>query len=93
VITRVCHFGQMCSSNDHTLPASGIREGPLYLDRVERGLVTLRIQRKRVGNYLAYGMAHQALYRSEEDSSRGLDALIAFDWGRNDVNRENSGVP
>jgi hypothetical protein len=80
----------MWSSNDHTLPVPGIRQGPLYLDCVERSLVILLIQRERVGNSLAYGMAHQALYRSEEDSSRGLDALIAFEWGPDGVNRENS---
>jgi porin len=42
------------------------------------------------GNYLVYGAANQALYRSSEGSSRGLDALIGFDWSPNDVNRENS---
>ena len=83
----------MCSSNSHTLPVPGIRQGLLYLDCVERSLVILRIQRRRVGNSLAYGMAHQALYRSEEDSSRGLDALIAFEWGPNGVNRDNSVGP
>jgi porin len=44
------------------------------------------------GNYLVYGMANQALYRSDDGSNRGLDGLIAFDWSPNDVNRENSQV-
>jgi porin len=44
------------------------------------------------GNYLIYGMANQALYRSEAGSNRGLDAMFAFDWSPNDVNRENSTI-
>jgi porin len=44
------------------------------------------------GNYLIYGMANQALYRSEEGSNRGLDALFAFDCSPGDVNRENSQI-
>ena len=44
------------------------------------------------GNYLVYGMANQALYRSDVGSNRGLDATFAFDWSPNDVNRENSQI-
>ena len=44
------------------------------------------------GNYLIYGMANQALYRSETGSNRGLDATFGFDWSPADVNRENSQI-
>jgi|SRR5277367_1315560 len=44
------------------------------------------------GNYLIYGMANQAVYRSEAGSSRGLDATFGFDWSPEDVNRENSQI-
>lgn len=44
------------------------------------------------GNYLIYGMANQALYRSDAGSNRGLDATIGFDWSPGDVNRENSQI-
>jgi porin len=43
-------------------------------------------------NYLIYGMASQALFRSEPGSSRGLDATFGFDWSPSDVNRENSQI-
>jgi porin len=44
------------------------------------------------GNYLIYGMANQALYRSDAGSSTGLDATIGFDWSPGDLNRENSQI-
>jgi len=44
------------------------------------------------GNYLIYGMANQAVYRSDAGSNRGLDATIGFDWSADDVNRENSQI-
>jgi porin len=44
------------------------------------------------GNYLIYGMANQALYRSEAGSNTGLDATIGFDWSPGDLNRENSQI-
>ena len=44
------------------------------------------------GNYLIYGMANQALYRSDAGSNRGLDATIGFDWSSGDVNRQNSQI-
>jgi porin len=44
------------------------------------------------GNYLIYGTANQALYRSDAGSNRGLDATIGFDWSSGDVNRENSQI-
>jgi porin len=44
------------------------------------------------GNYLIYGDVNQAVYRPEAGSSRGLDALIGFDWSPNDLNRENSEI-
>jgi|SRR5882762_428963 porin len=46
--------------------------------------------RNSSGNYLFYGMASQALFRSEAGSNRGLDATLGFDWSPDDVNRENS---
>jgi Carbohydrate-selective porin, OprB family len=39
---------------------------------------------------LIYGMANQAVHRSDAGSDRGLDITVGFDWSRNDVNRENS---
>ena len=47
---------------------------------------------ERIGNYLIYGMANQALFRSEAGSSRGLDATLAFDRSPSNVNRENSQI-
>jgi porin len=48
--------------------------------------------RESHGNYLIYGMANQALFRSEIGTNRGLDATFGFDWSPGDVNRENSQV-
>src|SRR5579864_4149658 len=48
--------------------------------------------RKSSGNYLIYGMASQALFRSEAGSNRGLDATFGFDWSPGDVNRENEQI-
>lgn len=44
------------------------------------------------GNYLIYGMANQALYRSDAGTNTGLDATIGFDWSPGDLNRENSQI-
>ncbi|MBV8277325.1 MAG: carbohydrate porin, partial [Verrucomicrobia bacterium] len=44
------------------------------------------------GNYLIYGMAYQALYRSDAGSNWGLDGTFAFDWSPNDLNRQNSQI-
>ena len=44
------------------------------------------------GNYLIYGMASQALFRSSAGSNRGLDATFGFDWSPGDVSRENSQI-
>jgi porin len=41
------------------------------------------------GNYLIYGMASQAVFRSDARSNRGLDATFGFDWSAGDVSREN----
>jgi porin len=48
--------------------------------------------RKSSGNYLIYGMASQALFRSEAGSNRGLDATLGFDWSPGDVSRENKQI-
>jgi|HubBroStandDraft_2_1064218.scaffolds.fasta_scaffold24448_4 porin len=48
--------------------------------------------RKSSGNYLVYGMASQALFRSQAGSNRGLDATLGFDWSPGDVSRENEQV-
>src|SRR5690242_9356437 len=45
--------------------------------------------RQRSGNYLIYGQASQALFRTEAGSSRGVDATLGFDWSPGDVSREN----
>ncbi len=44
------------------------------------------------GNYLIYGAANQALYRSAAGSTRGLDATLGFDWSPYDVNQQNSQI-
>src|SRR5258708_988319 len=44
---------------------------------------------QRNGSYLVYGMANQAIFRSEADSNRGLDVTLAFDWSPGDISREN----
>jgi len=41
------------------------------------------------GNYLIYGMASQAVFRSDRGSNRGLDATFGFDYSPGDVSREN----
>lgn len=44
---------------------------------------------KSSGNYLIYGMASQALFRTKPGSNRGLDATFGFDYSPGDVSREN----
>jgi len=44
------------------------------------------------GNYLIYGMASQAVFRSDAGSNRGLDATFGFDWSPGDAARENSQI-
>jgi carbohydrate-selective porin OprB len=46
----------------------------------------------RSGNYLLYWKASQALWRIDPQSSRGLDATVAFDWSPSDVNHNNTQV-
>ncbi len=41
------------------------------------------------GNYLIYGMASQALFRTDPGSDRGFDATAGFDYSPGDVAREN----
>ena len=48
--------------------------------------------RKSNGNYLVYGMASQALFRTDAGSNRGLDATFGFDWSPGDVSRVNTQV-
>jgi len=40
-------------------------------------------------NYLIYGMASQAVFRSDAGSNRGLDTTVGFDYAPGDVTREN----
>jgi carbohydrate-selective porin OprB len=47
---------------------------------------------QRNGNYLIYGMANQAIFRSEAGSNKGLDLTLAFDWSPGDISRENSQI-
>lgn len=42
--------------------------------------------RKESGNYLLYGMANQALWRS---GGKGVDATAAYDWSPSRQNRQN----
>jgi len=41
------------------------------------------------GNYLIYGMASQAVFRTDAGSNRGLDVTAGFDYSPGDVAREN----
>ncbi|HET6930219.1 MAG TPA: carbohydrate porin [Candidatus Acidoferrum sp.] len=41
------------------------------------------------GNYLIYGMASQAVFRTDAGSNRGLDLTAGFDYSPDDVAREN----
>jgi carbohydrate-selective porin OprB len=41
------------------------------------------------GNYLIYGMASQALFRSTPGSNRGLDATFGFDYTPGDVSSQS----
>jgi porin len=45
--------------------------------------------RRSSGNYLIYGMASQAVFRSDAGSNRGLDGTFGFDYSPGDVSREN----
>ena len=44
------------------------------------------------GNYLIYGMASQAVFRTDRGSNRGLDATFGFDWSPGEVTRQNSEI-
>jgi carbohydrate-selective porin OprB len=44
---------------------------------------------RTTSNYLIYGMASQALFRSRPGSNRGLDATFGFDYTPGDVSRQN----
>lgn len=44
------------------------------------------------GNYLIYGMASQAIFRTDGGSNRGLDATFGFDWSPGEVTRQNSEI-
>jgi len=44
---------------------------------------------KSSGNYLIYGMASQAVFRTDVGSNRGLDLTAGFDYSPGDVAREN----
>src|SRR5246127_1177984 len=41
------------------------------------------------GNYLVDGMVSQAVFQSDDESNRGLDATFGFDYSPGDVSREN----
>jgi hypothetical protein len=41
------------------------------------------------GNYLIYGIASQALYRTRPDTDRGIDLIIGADWTPRDKSRNN----
>jgi carbohydrate-selective porin OprB len=44
---------------------------------------------RSTGNYLIYGMASQAVFRTDAGSNRGLDVTAGFDYSPGDVAREN----
>ena len=41
------------------------------------------------GNYLIYGSANQAIYRTSPDTDRGIDAAVGVDWSPADKSRNN----
>jgi porin len=41
------------------------------------------------GNYVIYGQANQAIYRTSRDGSRGIDATLNADWSPRDRSRNN----
>jgi porin len=41
------------------------------------------------GNYLIYGEANQAIYRTSRDESKGVDATVNVDWSPRDRSRNN----
>lgn len=45
---------------------------------------------KYPGNYLIYGMANQAVFRTTPGSAQGLDLLAGWDWSPPDTNRQNT---
>jgi len=56
---------------------------------LQRGQVYGFGGRSEKRNYLIYGMANQAIFRSEAGSNRGLDVTLAFDWSPGDISREH----
>jgi porin len=46
--------------------------------------------RPRSGNYLLYWMASQALWRTDPEEAKGLDATFTYDWSPPDINRNNT---
>jgi porin len=41
------------------------------------------------GNYLIYGQANQAIYRTSREGSRGIDVTVNADWSPRDRSRNN----
>lgn len=84
--------------DDNTLHSAGSSTGKSYPGDYKFGGVYNAGKfpdpagRKTNGNYLIYGMASQALYRSDAGSNRGLDATFGFDWSPGDVARENEQI-
>ena len=76
--------GTAGASATKTYPGSykfgGIYNGGKFPDAV--GIVSS-------GNYLIYGMASQAVFRTDPGSNRGLDVTAGFDYSPGDVAREN----
>ena len=76
--------GAAGSSATKTYPGSykfgGIYNGGRFPDAA--GIVSS-------GNYLIYGMASQAIFRTDAGSNRGLDVTAGFDYSPGDVAREN----
>lgn len=86
----VATFGEGFSEN-----ADGSATGKSYPGTYKFGGVynggtfTDAAGQKSKGNYLIYGMASQAVFRTDAGSNRGLDATAGFDYSPGDVSREN----
>jgi porin len=79
--------GQVSHTDEKTYPAI-YKFGAAY----NAGKFTNAAGVRSSGNYLIYGMANQAVYRTSAGSNQGLDVTAGFDWSPGELNRENSQV-
>ncbi len=91
-------FGYLISPEDDTTKSKRPRSRKSYPGVYKFGGVYNNGQfsnpagSKSHGNYLVYGIASQALFRTKAGSNRGIDATVGFDWAPGDLTRENTQI-